>query len=89
MKCNVWVWCADPGGCEDGRKHKECWLKQQKSFNPAHITGIRGPSAFPVGEGWQDDWALAGECKRGGMAGWSRQQLCASGRCRSRGWLAW
>ncbi|KIZ05729.1 peptidylprolyl isomerase D (cyclophilin D) [Monoraphidium neglectum] len=44
MKCNVWVWCADPGGCEDGRKHKECWLKQQKSFNPAHITGIRGPS---------------------------------------------
>ncbi|KAF5834216.1 cyclophilin-type peptidyl-prolyl cis-trans isomerase [Dunaliella salina] len=25
--CNVWAWCSRPEGC-DGRKHKECWLKQ-------------------------------------------------------------
>ena len=28
--CNVWVWCAEPGGCGGGdkpRPHKECWLK--------------------------------------------------------------
>ncbi|GBF94044.1 peptidyl-prolyl cis-trans isomerase D [Raphidocelis subcapitata] len=43
-RCNVWVWCADPGGCSDGmRKHKECWLKEQKNLDPQHISGIRGP----------------------------------------------
>jgi len=35
----------DPGGCSDGRKHRECWLKEQKHFNPAHIAGTRGPGA--------------------------------------------
>mmetsp|Transcript_7776 Transcript_7776/g.22988 ORF Transcript_7776/g.22988 Transcript_7776/m.22988 type:complete len:398 (-) Transcript_7776:5156-6349(-) len=32
--CNVWVWCAEPGGCGGDRKHRECWLKKQEPLNP-------------------------------------------------------
>ncbi|KAI8467349.1 MAG: cyclophilin-like domain-containing protein [Monoraphidium minutum] len=59
LKCNVWVWCGDAGGCGDGRKHKECWLKEQKSLDPTHILGMRGPGVKWVsGSRYSDDDAV-------------------------------
>eukprot|EP00887_Chlorella_sp_A99_P004128 scaffold23.g4128.t1 len=46
-RCNVWVYCAAPGGCGGLRRHRECWLKRALKLDPSQPRGQRGP-----GVGW-------------------------------------
>mmetsp|Transcript_23324 Transcript_23324/g.59675 ORF Transcript_23324/g.59675 Transcript_23324/m.59675 type:complete len:383 (-) Transcript_23324:379-1527(-) len=62
--CNIWVWCAEPGGCGGGRAYRECWLKQAPSLKDIWAQqGYTSPNVGWVSGALYDDREM-GEVKK-------------------------